>query len=217
MAMSGRLACLLLLLCIGLHAHAQIYKCVDHGAITFLDRPCASGAQSQVKTSTGAPENDIKFDIVTNHYMVAGANLGQVYRTLVTQNASRAAGWARWDVTYTFDTLPKHDLCSVERAHIVVKGQILMPKWETAADASPADQQAWQTMYGTLLRHEEGHIQNGRDFALLFRERLVGIANVPCDSIKGHAEAIYRTLYKNLQDRDAEYDRRTQHGVREWH
>jgi predicted secreted Zn-dependent protease len=197
-------------------AHAQIYKCTQGANAVFTDKPCAEGNAVTLKTPVGIPQSDIQFEAMTTHYPVAGANYAQVYRRLITQTgvfAGGFAGWAKWDVDYSFDTRPRTEGCSVDRVHIKIRGQIMMPKWETLTDAPPSDQSRWDSMYAQLKRHEEGHVQHGREFALLLREKLLGIGTVPCDRIRAATGQVYRTLYTNLQDRDAEYDRRTQHGL----
>jgi predicted secreted Zn-dependent protease len=198
-------------------AQAQIYKCAQGANVVLSDKPCTEGAIVKLKMPVGIPQSDIKFDAVTTHYPVADADYAQVYRRLVTQNTGGLtagfAGWAKWDVVYSFDTLPRREGCSIDRVHMQVRGQIMMPEWETLADAPPADQSRWNAMYAQLQRHEEGHVQHGREFAMLLREKLLGIGTVPCDTIRTAAGQVYRALYTNLQSRDAEYDRRTQHGL----
>jgi predicted secreted Zn-dependent protease len=182
---------------------------------SFSDKPCTEGNEVKLKGPAGIPQSDIQFDVVTTHYPVRGADYVQAYRGLGAPHGGGFAGWARWNVSYNFDTLPRAEGCSVDRVHIRITGQIMMPKWEALADATLRDQAYWHAMYAQLKRHEDGHIQNGRDFALLLRERLLGIGTVPCDSIQATASQVYRTLQAGLQNRDADYDRRTRHGLRQ--
>jgi hypothetical protein len=193
-------------------AHAQVYKCTQGANTVFADKPCPEGAAVKLKTPVG-PQSDIQFEALTTHYAVVGASFSQVARRLVTQNAGGFSGWAKWGVGYDFDTLPRAEGCSVDRVRIRVRGQILMPKWETLAEAPPADQAQWNAMYSQLLRDEEGHVQHGREFALLLREKLLGIGTVPCNTIPAATDRVFRTLHKNLEAREVEYDRRTQHGL----
>ncbi|MBI5912038.1 MAG: DUF922 domain-containing protein [Betaproteobacteria bacterium] len=64
-----------------------------------------------------------------------------------------------------------------------------------------------------LKRHEDGHIQHGRELALLVKERLMGLGVVPCDQMQALAEGEFQRLYGNLKARDQEYDARTNHGA----
>lgn len=96
-----------------------------------------------------------------------------------------------------------------------VIGDIFMPEWTEEKAASVSQQGAWRALYASLKRYEDGHIQNGREFALLLKERLLGLGGAPCAELESRARLEYQLLYGNFQHRDQAYDRRTQHGVRQ--
>ena len=84
----------LVLVLAGGTAHAQIYKCTQGSNVVFADKPCSEGTAVKLKTQEGIPQSDIQFDAPTTHYPVTGANYGEVYRRLVSQNAGGFAAWA---------------------------------------------------------------------------------------------------------------------------
>lgn len=73
---------------------------------------------------------------------------------------------------------------------------------------------SYHQVFANML-HEDGHIQHGKEFAILLKERLLGLGVVPCAELDARADQTHNTLYSNLQARDAEYDRRTSHGLRQ--
>jgi predicted secreted Zn-dependent protease len=195
--------------------HAQIYKCTPAGSIVFSDRPCAEGAGVKLKTATDAPNSDVQVEVVTTHYPVTGSNVQTVAASIKASNPGGFWGWAHWKVDYVLGRSQRGSDCSVSNVSIHMAGQIMMPQWKEEKANSDSQQYWWQQLYASLMRHEQGHIQNGRDFELLLKQRLLGLGTVPCAELDARARREFDLLYANLGNRDREYDRRTQHGLRQ--
>lgn len=108
-------------------------------------------------------------------YAVQGANLAAVMASIRANGPSSYAANARWNTSYAYQSTRSGGDCKISELEIKVDGRILMPEWRNKSNASASDQAGWDRMYATLLRHEEGHIQHGREFAVLLREYLSGI------------------------------------------
>lgn len=195
-------------------AQAQVYKCAKDGRPVFSDRPCGD-AQQQLKVAPAGPAGSLDVQVLTTHYPVHGNDLKGAYRYLAANGPNGFSGWARWNVEYDFDTVGEDLNCRVSAVRVKVQGQIMMPRWEQRASASEAEQRSWDASYNGLRIHEEGHIQHGREFALLLKERLMGLAPDACAMLPGKARQQYVILRNNLDNRDREYDRRTHHGLRQ--
>lgn len=195
-------------------AQAQIYQCRQGGSLVFSDRPCAEGAQA-VKAAPSGPQGAIRFEVPTRHYKVSAPTLTHAYMTMRANNPGGFAGWARWKVDYRYEHEESGGRCTIRSVTVHVVGDILMPDWAEEKQASAEEQSEWRAMYAALKRHEDGHIQHGREFALLLKERLLGIGTAPCAQLESRAKQEYTQLHENLQRRDAEYDRRTDHGLRQ--
>jgi predicted secreted Zn-dependent protease len=156
----------------------------------------------------------IDFQISTHHYQVNGADIGAAYESLRVRGPNGFAGWARWKVDFDFSKQAVASGCIITAVTIRVVGEIAMPEWAEEKSATSADQAAWRAMYVKLKHHEDGHVQHGREFAILLKERLMGLGTVACDLLQSRAQQEYQRLYANLKDRDQEYDRRTDHGLR---
>jgi predicted secreted Zn-dependent protease len=122
-------------------------------------------------------------------------------------------GLASWDISYEYTTKQHRDACQVATARTKVSGEILMPQWDDEPTAPRELQRRWSNYYSVLKRHEDGHIQHGKELALLVNERLMGLGVVPCDQLQALTEGEFQRLYGNLKARDEEYDARTNHGV----
>jgi predicted secreted Zn-dependent protease len=212
--LATRLALATAIACVSLASHAQVFKCGQGAAAVFTDKPCEAGAQRVPLQVRSAADASVDFEILTRHYQVTAPNYRAAIKALHA-NSNEFTAWARWKVDYKFDTKPVDAGCTLSALRLKVIGDILMPSWSDEGGASPADQAAWRNMYAILKRHEDGHTQNGREFALLLKERLMGMGVLPCAALQSRVEQEYRRLYANLRDRDNEYDRRTDHGRRQ--
>ncbi len=198
-------------------AHAQVFKCTEGTSVVFSDKPCASASAASTQLAvTSGPGGHLDFQAdLTRHYPVTGPNVRAAYLSMRARGPGGWAGMARWKVDYSYEGKTTGNDCKISRVVVRVIGDIQMPQWVEEKNASAADQAEWRRMYAVLKRHEDGHIQHGREFGLLLKERLLGIGTVPCAELATRAQQEYTALYANLNKRDAEYDRRTDHGVRQ--
>lgn len=195
---------------------AQVYKCGKDGQVVFSDKPCPEVSAGPYKPANPVtPQGQLDFQVGTQHYTVNGANLLAAYASMRANGPGGFAGYARWNVAYQYESKANAQGCMISSLNVKVKSSILMPNWIEEKNATPADQAAWRTLYGNLKRHEDGHIQHGREFGLLLKERLLGMGTVPCAELQIRAQTEYQRLAENLRRRDEEYDRRTEHGLRQ--
>ena len=203
------------LLLVPITVHAQIYRCERNGATTFSDRPCEVGAKSTEKTySTPGSAGSLDLQLRLQHYDVRGADWPSLMVSLRMNGPRGFHGLARWRVDYDYDVAPRRELCEISAVRMRVTGEILMPRWIDASSASLELQRRWTDVYEGLQRHEEGHIQHGRELAILGKARLMGLGAVSCEHIDALAKREFDRLYTNLKERDKEYDARTAHGTR---
>jgi predicted secreted Zn-dependent protease len=194
-------------------AFAQVNKCGQGKEAIYTDKPCADGGLAM--TMPDSPGGSVSFDIRTHHYAVSAPNFPSAVKTIQSNREGGHWGWAKWKVGYTGDRAQTSRGCYFKSVQVRVTGEIEMPEWRDEANASTADQERWRKSYAGLKVHEDGHIQNGKEFALLLQERLLGLGVVPCADLDNAAAREHQILYSNLRARDAEYDRRTDHGKRQ--
>ena len=194
-------------------AHAQVYRCERGGNIEFSDQPCVVGAKESKKDYATSASGVLDLQLTVPHYDVLGKDYESVVRSMNNNGLRGAAGLAAWKVRYTYTTKKSRDDCQIATVRVIVSGEILMPRWTGESDAPRELQRWWSNMYDKLKRHEDGHIQHGRELALLVKERLMGLGVVPCDQLQSLAQREYQSIYDNLKGRDQEYDRRTNHGL----
>lgn len=208
------IACLLLLLGVG-QVHAQVYRCEQGGKLAFSDQPCKPGAKGTQKdyAAPAVASGTMDVQIAVNHYSVQGGDYAALSQSLKANGPKGFHGLASWKIRYDYTTKRQRDGCQVNTLDVKVNGEILMPRWTDESSGPPDLQRRWSTYYAALKRHEDGHIQHGRELALIVKERLMGLGVVPCDQLKALIEREYQRLYGNLKTRDQDYDARTNHGA----
>lgn len=194
---------------------SQVYKCNEGGVTSFSDQPCVNGdVETMSLEKDNGPRGSIDFAVRVSHYPVTGNDVHEAYAALRKRNPNGFAGWARWNVDFEYTPEVVEPNCRIAEVTVRIVGEILMPEWIGETSAAPDHQAEWRRMYAQLKRHEDGHIQHGREFALLLKERLMGIGTVQCKRLQSRSVEEYQQLFTNLQFRDQEYDRRTDHGLR---
>lgn len=195
-------------------ADAQIHRCARDGKVAFSDQPCAPGDQAtRLNYNAGSTAGAVALRLVTKHYDVRGTRRDALLRSLQTNGPMGYHGLAQWQIGYLFTTAVVSNGCRIDNVVVTIDGEILMPRWTDRNDAPAELQRKWTDYYGALMRHEEGHIGHGKEFAALLKQRLMGLGVVSCERIKELAQTEFQRLHQNLSSRDKEYDARTKHGV----
>jgi predicted secreted Zn-dependent protease len=203
----------MLLLGISAEAPAQVFRCEQHGKTVFSDLPCEAGAKASKKEYATVHGNaQVDFNVQLTHYDVRGQDKMSVFRSLDANGPKGFHGLASWKIDYKYSAGEDKGDCYVREIRTQVSGAILMPRWIDESSASPDLRVWWQTLYSRLMRHEEGHVQHGRELAQLINERLLGLGTQPCGQLPGLARQEFDRLVTNLKGRDKEYDARTNHG-----
>ena len=193
---------------------AQVYRCEHGGKVSYSDQTCEAGAKSTQKIYSPAPASGtLDLQVVVTYYAVTGRDYRSLMNSMNVNGPKGFHGLASWKIRKELATAKAKDGCHISTVHLTVTGEILMPRWEDKSTASADLQQRWARYYDALKLHEDGHIQNGRELALLVRERLMSLGTLPCERLPGIAEGEYQRVYSNLKSRDKEYDDRTNHGA----
>lgn len=193
-------------------AQSAIYKC---GNGVFSDKACPNDTGKVMKVYGTNSKNKASIDFRTHleTYKVHGQTYRQVNAAM---HKTEFQAFARWAVAFTFDPITEGKTCTIDNLNIGVAGIITMPEWVEYSTAEPTDRNQWDKMYSLLKQHEDGHVQHGKEFSILLREKLLGIGPQPCNKLQSAAEKTQADLHRNLDKRDEEYDRRTMHGLRQF-
>lgn len=196
-------------------ALAQVYRCEQNGKLAFSDQPCKPGAKATQKDYAASPgaKGMLDLQVAVVHYTVQGRDYDSLAQSLSANGPKGFHGLATWKIGFQYTTRKQRDGCQVDTVTVKVDGEIKMPRWADEKAAPQELQARWRNFYAALKRHEDGHIQHGRELALMTKEKLLGLGVVPCEKVQDLANAEFLRLLDNHKARDREYDERTQHGV----
>ncbi|MES2947155.1 MAG: DUF922 domain-containing protein [Pseudomonadota bacterium] len=192
--------------------HAQVHKCPNG---MYTDKACPDGSTgSEIKLPAAGMATKIQFVSHLETYPVHGRTWPEVYANMMRNGPYTA--WARWNVKTSYSKKQSQETCSIEDLTITIDGTIRMPEWQQRSSAAPKDRKGWDDSYAVLRIHEEGHIDHGKALAILLREKIAGIGRQPCTQIDSIAKAAQSQLTERLQKSDEDYDRFTNHGLKQF-
>ena len=79
---------------------------------------------------------------------------------------------------------------------------------------TPAQQAVFDRYLSALSRHEQGHVQFGRDAAQAIDEGIAALPAAPdCAALERRANTLGHRLLREHAEREKQYDRDTRHGA----
>jgi predicted secreted Zn-dependent protease len=196
-------------------ASAKIYQCTIKNQRIYSDQPCEENKTSTLKSiaTKTVPPSPVNKQITWNYYPVLGKDYPSLIQSLAANGPKGFHGLANWNVTYGYSTRVNDGVCRFDTINVYLRGEVLMPRWLDQSRASADLQYRWQNYYSALKQHEEGHIQNGMELALLVREKILGLGTFQCSQAATIAQKEFDRIYGFHKERDKKYDERTEHGA----
>lgn len=156
----------------------------------------------------------------TNYYTVTGASIPEIRASL-----ARARPWrehstldatTQWHIEWRYRFTRSDSGCRCTSFATTTTIKLTLPRWTRPADAQPEVTTNWDRYITALRGHELGHAQIGLAAAAEQQRRIsnVGAAR-DCDALKETIETLARQIVDDYTRRDAEYDERTDHGVKQ--
>jgi predicted secreted Zn-dependent protease len=142
---------------------------------------------------------------------------GSLYAAVTAASAIREdgetyLGHTHWKVAWSFEMTAQDDgSCRVSAVSTDLTAEIILPR----LSGGDARQVAMFDKYISALReHELGHYENGRAAAGAVRAGLLAAPmKSSCDETEERLHAQSRATVARFNEKDREYDRRTEHGV----
>ncbi len=187
-------------------ANATIYKCPDG---TMTDRPCTGGSAQNVDPLRSGVTLRTEFREETAYfYNPRPEDMGK----------GPPDGWPPNDhiprYKFTFKYKPTvTNLCEIELVLFSVSNTNHVPFWAGLASASAAEKGNWADRYEPLKIHEDGHRAIAREYAAVLREKLSGLEPKPCDEMNAWVRSFEAQSRRQLNERQAAYDKQTHHGL----
>lgn len=132
--------------------------------------------------------------------------------TPIRENGRRFHGYTRWNVRWSFRWWREGSgRCRITEVTTRLTTEVQLPDLRSA---TPAQRAVFERYQRALARHEQGHVQFGKDAAEAIDR---GIAALPeaadCATLERNANALGHRLLREHVEREKEYDRSTGHGA----
>lgn len=132
--------------------------------------------------------------------------------TPITVDGQRFHGHTRWKVRWNFRW--RHDAsgaCRITEVTTRLQTEVQLPQLR----GGNAEQRALFGRYlRALSRHEQGHVQFGRDAARAIDEGIAALPTAPnCATLERQANDLGQRLLREHSEREKQYDRDTHHGA----
>ena len=131
----------------------------------------------------------------------------------ITVGGQRFHGYTRWNVRWTFRWRPEPSSgrCRITEVTTRLRTEVQLPELQNAA---PAQRALFDRYLSALSRHEQGHVQFGRDAARAIDEGIAQLPTAPdCATLEREANALGHRLLREHAEREKQYDRDTRHGA----
>lgn len=132
--------------------------------------------------------------------------------TPITVNGQRFHGYTRWNVRWTFRWWREASgRCTITEVTTRLRTEVQLPELRSA---TPAQQAVFDRYLPALSRHEQGHVQFGRDAAQAIDQGITALPAAPdCATLERQANALGHRLLREHTEREKQYDRDTYHGA----
>ncbi|MEP7260182.1 MAG: DUF922 domain-containing protein [Usitatibacter sp.] len=211
----------LLLLVVPALAAAQIHMCkTPDGKKVYSDLPCPADAEKvTIKSRGGGPSINPGINVRTEHYDIRGTTWVELRNQIAGKGPEGFWGSAASGIGFELRAKPAGSGCAVvpESIRANAESVIRLPGWGNRYQGPAALQVYWDSVYRSLDLHERGHVQINLDGAKEIERVLHNMPPQPsCDLIAPEARRLTDQVRAQIDRRQVEYDRDTDHGRRQW-
>jgi len=173
----------------------------------------SSALRSRWETQDGVP---VVIDSV--YYTVSGSTLvelqSEIERLGPKDGAIQRYATTEYDIRWTYRFRPKGQRCTFAQVDVGARFIVTFPRWNPPGSASAETIEKWSRFVASVRIHEAGH----RDLALRAAGRILrklqSLPGAPsCGELDASASYEGRTILKEFQKLQAEYDDTTSHGA----
>jgi predicted secreted Zn-dependent protease len=162
----------------------------------------------------------VTYQIKTNYYIVSGGNLRDIHRSLQQnrpwRETSTTDGRTDWKIRYNMSVASTGNGCRLNSVTVRTAVTITLPTLQVPPGTEPQVTKTWQQYLVKLMAHEQKHLGMARASAheMLRRIQSVG-TDRDCGVLKSRINSVASQVMKECTRQQADYDRRTRHGVTE--
>jgi predicted secreted Zn-dependent protease len=169
---------------------------------------------SDIALSQDAPIISIK----NNNYTIQGSTAAELRQQMnklghvEKSTGKHFDGYTHWYVSTNYRYQPVGNQCKIYTATVKIDVTFTMPQWNASAKSSSDLKKRWHRYINSLQTHENGHKNHGISAGNDVLRSLNSIIAPSCDQINAIAKEKTQAILNQYNQKDIEYDLRTQHG-----
>lgn len=122
---------------------------------------------------------------------------------------------AQWRWSYDYRTGGGSDRCGVDGASVLLRSVIVLPEWVDRGGGRRDVARAWPRFIEALIAHETGHRSRAKRQGVRLWQSLLGLRAETCEALEALVRETAARVVEEGETEQAEYDRDTEHGVRQ--
>ncbi|WP_010652910.1 DUF922 domain-containing protein [Fluoribacter dumoffii] len=125
---------------------------------------------------------------------------------------AKTSWYINWNYKWRTDN-EREKGCYLTEVNVTADIVTLLPAWENKNYGSSEPRLKWENYLANLIRHEEGHGNNGREAAAELEEALLKIPPMlSCELLQSAIQNTAQNIINQHNNWDVTYDLTTQHG-----
>jgi predicted secreted Zn-dependent protease len=154
----------------------------------------------------------------TNYYAVTGATLPEIHQSLNRpqpwKTKPELVGLTTWHIDWQFDLQRTAGGCRCTSFTTRTTITNILPHWIAPTNAAPEVKKAWARLFARLARHEDGHSRLALAAVAELHQRVKKLGeDTDCRGLRRKINDLAHRVIEEHRRREAEYDRRTNHGA----
>lgn len=158
-------------------------------------------------------------NIEYSYYAVSGSTLGEIKRSIrangpVDPDGKRRYARTDWKIKWSWDRSAAGSI-DPGSVHVTCKARVTLPYHERLDALSPEERARWNEYLAILEKHEMNHVLHVEAVAPEISHRIAERQSRAGSVSAKTAQAIAKTVLKEIRQLDRAYDKNTRHGATE--
>jgi len=176
----------------------------------------AGGGVSAGQAAGSRPE--ISTSIETVYYRIEGDMAWDLRRQMdrhgpLDDDGRRWSALTDWHIHWRYRYVRSNGQCAAGPVTVELEINYTLPNWRPPASAPEELVERWDAYMVALQTHEDGHAEIAAQAAQAVQETMRALPAYPtCQALEREADALGESILDDFRQRQAEYDRLTEHG-----
>lgn len=149
-----------------------------------------------------------------SYFSIGGSNLEELEKELnrrgpkVRSTGRRHPGATQMEFNTSVTYARGDNWCRVEKATVLVKAKIILPRWRARRRADQETRIVWDTLSADIKRHEESHVIIAKNHARELEQALMGMGRARnCDLLEAKGGKLAMRVLEKHDKAQARFDR----------